>query len=123
VDATSHRDSARRRAELDAKVADFHEASDGVYGAPRILADLRAAGTRVSRKTVAASLRRQGPAGISLRRFAPATTVVPPTPPGTNAAREPGNRYTGTGQYWPTAPVTVSQERHSIPRTPTGRSR
>jgi len=66
----------RRRAELDAQVADFHKASDGVYGAPRILADLRAAGQRVSRKTVAASLRRQGLAGISPRRFAPATTVV-----------------------------------------------
>ena len=68
--------SRRRRAELDAQVADFHKASDGVYGAPRILADLRAAGQRVSRKTVAASLRRQGLAGISPRRFAPATTVV-----------------------------------------------
>ena len=52
------------------------QASDGVYGAPRILADLRAAGERVSRKTVAASLRRQGLAGICPRRFAPATTVV-----------------------------------------------
>ena len=51
-------------------------ASDGVYGAPRILADLRAGGQRVSRKTVVASLRHQGPAGISPRRFAPATTVV-----------------------------------------------
>jgi hypothetical protein len=40
------------------------------------LADLRAAGQWVSRKTVAASLRRQGLAGISPRRFAPATTVV-----------------------------------------------
>ena len=68
--------SLRRRAELDAQVADFHKASDGIYGAPRILADLRAAGQRVSRKTVAASLRRQGLAGISPRRFAPATTVV-----------------------------------------------
>ena len=66
----------RRRAELDAKVAGFHAASDGVYGAPRILADLRADGERVSRKTVAASLRRQGLAGICPRRFAPATTVV-----------------------------------------------
>jgi putative transposase len=68
--------SRQRRAELDAKVADFHQASDGVYGAPRILADLRCAGERVSRKTVAASLRRQGLAGISPRTFAPATTVV-----------------------------------------------
>jgi putative transposase len=68
--------SRRRRAELDAKVAAFHEASDGVYGAPRILADLREDGEQVSRKTVAASLRRQGLAGICPRRFAPATTVV-----------------------------------------------
>jgi transposase InsO family protein len=68
--------SQQRRAELDAQVAQFHQASDGVYGAPRLLADLRDAGVRVSRKTVAASLRRQGLAGISPRRFAPATTVV-----------------------------------------------
>jgi putative transposase len=66
----------RRRAELDAKVAASHAGSDGVYGAPRILADLRADGERVSRKTVAASLRRQRLAGISPRRFAPVTTVV-----------------------------------------------
>src|SRR3954453_406016 len=66
----------QRRAELDTRVAAFHKASDGVYGAPRILADLRAEGERVSRKTVSASLRRQGLAGISPRTFAPATTVV-----------------------------------------------
>src|SRR4051794_33068549 len=68
--------SQQRRAELDAQVAQFHQAADGVYGAPRILADLRDAGARVSRKTVAASLRRQRLAGIYPRRFAPATTVV-----------------------------------------------
>jgi transposase InsO family protein len=66
----------RRRAELDAKVAASHAGSDGVYGAPRVLADLRADGQRVSRKTVAASLCRQRLAGICPRRFAPATTVV-----------------------------------------------
>jgi putative transposase len=68
--------SQRRRAALDAKVAASHAGSDGVYGAPRVLADLRADGERVSRKTVAASLRRQRLAGICPRRFAPATTVV-----------------------------------------------
>jgi hypothetical protein len=46
-----------------AQVAQFHQASDGVYGGPRIFADLGAVGARVSRKTVAASLRRQGLAG------------------------------------------------------------
>ena len=43
--------SQQRRAELDAQVAVFHAASDGVYGAPRILADLRASQRSVSRKT------------------------------------------------------------------------
>jgi transposase InsO family protein len=66
----------RRRAELDAKVAGFHAASDGVYGTPRILADLRDEGESGSPKTVAASLRRRGLAGICPRRFTPATTVV-----------------------------------------------
>jgi putative transposase len=42
----------RRRTELDAKVAASHVASDGVYGAPRIPADLRAGGERVSRNAV-----------------------------------------------------------------------
>lgn len=54
---------ARRREELAAAVVAAHEASDGVYGAPRITAELRAAGTVVNRKTVAsvmAELRLQG---------------------------------------------------------------
>jgi putative transposase len=66
----------QRRAAIDAKVARFHQGSDQVYGAPRILADLRAGGEVISRKTVAASMRRQGLAGISPRGFTPVTTVV-----------------------------------------------
>lgn len=67
--------AAIRRAELDAKVAKFHNASDQVYGSPRILADLREDGEIVSRKTVAASMRRQRRRGISPRKFTPVTTV------------------------------------------------
>lgn len=67
-----------RRAGLDVKVAAFHAASDDVYGAPRILADLRGGGEVVSRKTVAASLKRQQLRGISPRRFTPVTTIVDP---------------------------------------------
>jgi hypothetical protein len=44
----------QRREVIDAKVKAFHDASDQVYGAPRILADLREHRVRISRKTVAA---------------------------------------------------------------------
>src|ERR1700712_4441646 len=67
--------AAVRRTVLDAKVAAFHKASDDVYGAPRILADLREGGDFVSRKTVAASMRRQRLHGISPRKFTPVTTI------------------------------------------------
>ena len=67
--------SAIRRVTLDAKVAAFHKASDDVYGTPRILADLREDGETVSRKTVAASMRRQRLHGISPRKFTPVTTI------------------------------------------------
>jgi hypothetical protein len=66
----------QRREAIDAKVKGFHDASDQVYGAPRILADLRDDGEVISRKTVAASMRRQQIAGISPRGFTPVTTVI-----------------------------------------------
>ncbi|MDT0263490.1 IS3 family transposase [Jatrophihabitans lederbergiae] len=65
-----------RRGGLDAKVAAFHAASDEVYGSPRILADLREDGETVSRKTVAASMRRQHLRGISPRKFTTVTTIA-----------------------------------------------
>jgi putative transposase len=52
--------SARRRERLDAEVAARFAGRRGKDGAPRITAALRDAGWRVSEKTVAASMRRQG---------------------------------------------------------------
>ena len=49
-----------RRAEIDAKVKASFDASGGTYGSPRVLDDLRDAGERVSKKTVEASMARQG---------------------------------------------------------------
>jgi putative transposase len=69
-----------RRGELTAKIAVFYEASDDVYGSPRILADLREDGERVSRKTVARLMRAAGIVGISPRAFTPATTLTGPDP-------------------------------------------
>ena len=70
----------RRRAELTAKIIEFHKASDGTYGAPRIVHDLRDAGETVSVKTVAKCMRQAKIAGISPRGWHPPTTVAGPNP-------------------------------------------
>ena len=50
----------QRRAELDVQVKAAFDASDGTYGSPRLHAQLRLDGHTVSRKTVEASMARQG---------------------------------------------------------------
>jgi len=45
---------------LEKKVSWFHGESDGVSGAPKILADLRDDGEVISRKTVAKMMRKLG---------------------------------------------------------------
>jgi putative transposase len=59
----------RRRAELDKAVAEVFEASGGRYGSPRAHDELRQAGWKVSEKTVAASMARQGLVARPKRRF------------------------------------------------------
>lgn len=66
---------ARAQRSLDGQVAAVHAESDGVYGAPRVAAQLARQGVCVDEKTVAASLRRQGLEGVSPRRFKPVTTL------------------------------------------------
>jgi len=58
----------RRRAEVDAAVADAFARARGLHGSPRLHADLRAAGWVVSEKTVADSMRRQGLVARTIRR-------------------------------------------------------
>ena len=71
---------AARRADLRVKIKVAHDASDGVSGAPRILADLREAGEVISRKTVAKLMREGGIRGISPRPWRPVTTIADPSP-------------------------------------------
>ena len=67
---------AVRRAGLDAKVAEFYAASDDVYGyAAHLWRTCGRTGENVSRKTIAASMRRQRLQGISPRKFTPVTTI------------------------------------------------
>lgn len=69
-----------RRADLVVKIKVAHDASDGVNGAPRILADLRASGEVVSRKTVAKLMRANDIRGISPRPWRPVTTIADHNP-------------------------------------------
>lgn len=65
----------QRAVVLTAQIRQFHAASDGTYGAPRIHADLYDAGVAVSRKTVAKLMQADGIAGISPRTWHPPTTI------------------------------------------------
>jgi transposase InsO family protein len=61
--------------ELVEAVKRLHAASDGTYGAPRLVWDLRGEGWDVSVKTIAKAMRMAGIEGISPRTFHPPTTV------------------------------------------------
>ena len=58
----------RRRADLDVEVRACFDASGGTYGSPRVRAELRRSGRKVSKKTVEASMARQGLQGRARRR-------------------------------------------------------
>lgn len=63
-----------RSARLAEAVGKIHADSDGVYGSPRVLAELRDAGWEVSRKTVAKTMKSLEIEGLSPRSFV--TTTV-----------------------------------------------
>ena len=64
---------------LRERIEVLHEASDGVYGAPRLLADLREEGVVVSGKTVAKAMRASGLRGCAPKQWR--TTTIPEPDP------------------------------------------
>ncbi|AKE01242.1 integrase (plasmid) [Rhodococcus erythropolis] len=71
-------DRKQRRADLEVKILDIHRESKGVYGSPRITAELHDGGEIITEKTVAKLMRSLGIVGISPRTFKFRTTVVDP---------------------------------------------
>jgi putative transposase len=69
-------------ASLSRRIAEIHAETDGIYGAPRVHAELRHAdGVGVGRKRVARLMRRAGLRGVDGRRGGPRTTVRDPARP------------------------------------------
>jgi putative transposase len=67
----------RRDHELLALLRQIHDESEGSYGWPRMHAELRARGVRVSRKRVARLMRQAGLSGLLVRRRGKTTVRVP----------------------------------------------
>jgi putative transposase len=67
----------RRDDELTALIREIHADSDGSYGWPRMHAELRHRGVRVSRKRVARLMRAAGLSGLLVRRRGTTTIRVP----------------------------------------------
>jgi transposase InsO family protein len=104
---------ATRRLELVEKIKTAHHASDGVNGAPRITADLRADGEVISVKTTAKLMRENDIRGVSPRPWRPVTTITDPNPHsipdlverrfdqgGLNIVWTSDITYLATGQGW-----------------------
>ncbi len=72
-----------RREQLDGAVKRVFDASGGTYGSPRVLAELREEGWKVSKKTVEASMARQGLVARPKKRrrgLTKADQTAPPAP-------------------------------------------
>ncbi|MFI6637458.1 IS3 family transposase [Nonomuraea fuscirosea] len=100
---------ARRDAELTEQIRRHHQASDEIYGAPRIHADLRELeGVRVGRKRVARLMRAAGLAGVSRRKGARTTVTDPRARSASDlvrrnfSAEEPNRIWTADITYVPT---------------------
>ena len=109
--AWSHRGLSARAAEdvrLTAAIQASHAASDGTYGAPRILRDLRDAGDRVGQKRVARLMRAAELVGVSRRRWVTTTqrgdvaTVVPDLVQRDFVATAPNQLWVADITYVPT---------------------
>ncbi|WP_368285216.1 IS3 family transposase [Enorma massiliensis] len=76
----------RRDAELSAKISEICAASRGVYGAPKVFAELRRAGVRTSRKRAARVMRDNGWAGTTEGGAGRPRSAAKPAAPQADAA-------------------------------------
>ena len=94
-------------AQLAARIRAIHHGSHGTYGAPRVTAELKGAGTAVNHKKVARVMREHGIEGLRLRRTHPTTipdqtaAKVPDLLGRDFTAEKVNTRYVGDITYLP----------------------
>ena len=99
---------AQRDRELMPRIRHVHEASKGVYGSPRVHAELVAEGVRVGRHKVAQLMRSARLRGCPKRRYRTTTQQDPSHPVANNllkrnfTADRPNRRWAGDITYIPT---------------------
>ena len=103
---------SKEEKQLLARIKIAHKQSDGTYGSPRIYKDLRADGTRISRKRIERIMRKHGICGQPLKRFKVTTDSKHDLPIAENLLDQnfeveaPNTRWSGditylwTGQGW-----------------------
>ena len=90
---------AHENASLTAEIAAIHSHSRGMYGAPRIHAELVARGQRVSRKRIARLMRAAHLRGVSRRKVVVTTTRAVDARPAPDLVRR-AFTATGPNQLW-----------------------
>jgi putative transposase len=81
------------------RILAIHADSRGTYGAPRVQAELRAQGIRISRKRVARLMRQAGVHGVSRRRFVVTTVRQPGAVPAPDLVQR-DFEVGGANQLW-----------------------
>jgi putative transposase len=85
---------------LAARIAAIHAESDATYGTPRVHAELRANGVRVSRRRVARLMAEQGLEGVSRRRRRRSTTTPADRPCAPDLVGRRFDSATGPDRVW-----------------------
>jgi putative transposase len=85
---------------LAAQIERIHQESDGTYGVPRIHAELRALGVRISRRRAARLMRELSLEGVSRRRRRRSTTTSTPRPAAPDLVGRRFDQADGRDQVW-----------------------
>lgn len=93
----------KNNVQLTERIKTLHQESRGTYGAPRLVASLKAQGHSCGQKRIANLMKKAGVFGCARRKFRPCTTQADPSQPVSPRVFESQNRKAmpqGPNQVW-----------------------